>query len=278
MLVDSGFSVNRTFFSPKPLGIINKSMIKTAIAVASLLLFSCSGSNNENSISENNESPLKGINKITRIEYNVEIIDGDTIIEYPHRSIFTQEFDENGYLSKFIFSMSLKNKIPIYKLSYAGDNFAEITSTLNDSLQSTTFRADEYLDFSNGNFDTTTYSFDKKDGNKVFMKGSDGGVEIWEFNGRFISTPNPMNSEQPNSVKKYDAKGFLTEEASFGFQDTYYTKYSITKWGEKGMPKEAFAELRTYQIKQIDNKIKELDFSDYEPTKIRVRFVKFQYE
>lgn len=246
--------------------------------MASLFLFSCSGSDNENSNSSDIESPLKGIKKITSVEYNTEIINGDTIIEYPHRSIFTQEYDENGYMSKFIFSMSLKNKIPIYKLNYVGDNIDDLKSALNDSLNSASFVADDYLDFSNGNFDTTTYSFDKMDGNKAFMKGSDGSMEIWEINGRYISTPNAMNSEQPNSVKKYDAKGFLTEEASFGFQDTYYTKYSITKWDDKGMPKEAFAELRTYQIGQIDEKIKELDFSDYEPSKIRVRFVKFQYE
>lgn len=253
-------------------------MIRIAIAIVSLLLFGCSGSNNEKSNSIENESPIKGINKITSVEYNAEIINGDTIIEYPHSSIIIQEFDEKGFLSKFIFSMSLKNKIPIYKINYDGNNIVELKSTLNDSLKSSTFIADDYLDFSNGNFDTTSYSFDKKDGNKVFMRGSDGGMEIWEINGQLISTPNPMNSEQPNSVKKYDKKGFLTEEALFGIEETYYTKYTVTKWDKKGMPEEAFAELKTYQIKQFDDKIRELDFSDNKPLKIRVRFIKFKYE
>ncbi len=246
--------------------------------MTSLLLCSCSGSQNKDSGSAGIESPLKGIHKITSIEYDAKVIDGDTIVEYPHRSIFTQEFDENGYLSKFIFSMGLKNKIPIYKVKYNGENVDGLNSTLNDSLNSTTFKADDYLDFTNGNFDTTTYSFDKREGNKVFMKGSDGGLEIWEIREHLISTPNPINPEQPNSVKKFDRKGSLVEEASFGFQDTYYTKYTIVKRDDKGMPEEAFAELRTYKIRQIDDKLKELDFSDYEPSQIRLRFVKFRYE
>ncbi len=243
-----------------------------------LFFFSCTLSQTKNSNKNNIESPLKGIKKVTTIDYNAKIIDGDTIIEFPQNGVSIIEYDEDGYLSKLIFSMSLKNKIPIYHIGYKGDNLSNLNSALEDSLKSKNFQPKEYLDFTNGKFDTTNYTFNKIVKNQAFMKGSDGSMEIWEINGEYIITPNPMFPQQPNIIKKYNNNGEIISEAVFGFQEAYLTTYQIIKRDKFGKPSEGIATIKTYQSIIINDKIKILDFSDLKPSKERIRYSKFIYE
>lgn len=244
-------------------------MKKTLLLLSTILLF---GSSNGQQL----ESPLKGIKRVKTIEFDTEVSDNDTIVTLPYRSIVEFGYDENGYMSQMIFSMNLKTKIPVYKVNFNGNDLNNLTESLTDSLNSTSFKPSDYLDFTNGNFDTTTYSFDKKEENKVYLKGSDGGVEIMMINGNYISSPNPFIPNRPNSIEKYDENGYLIAKATFGFQDTYYTQYKTTK-SENGIPLEAFAIIETYQPKIIDEEIKKLNFSSLTPSQTRVRFVKFEY-